>query len=697
VNSGALQLDMKSLKRFSQVIIASISSLVSAPLGFTQIYTSGDWTYTLNASNEATIAAYNGASSSVSIPSNIDGFPVTTLRNSDWVSIFGPANTNIVSVTIPDSVTTIGTFAFYECRGLTSVSIPNSVTNIGEYAFKDCSGLTDIVLPNAITELKWWVLAGCTGLSTLTIPESVTSISSYALAYCTGLTNLILGRNVVSIGYAALEACTGLTTLIIPSSVTSLGAHVFNGCTNLGSIYFLGNAPSADAAVFSWLPVGTAYYASGSAGWSATFEGWPTQAYSLPTSDMDGDGVNYFRETADGTNPSDPTSSNPLSKGLVVYYPFRGNFDDASGNGNNLTNVDSSSVLSAGRFGETSGSLKLGNTIESVQPLGISGNQFFSFSIWVKTAAVDISTINIGFFGMGPSANAGDSVGLGAFPNYSNSLYVYGNNADLFAPTMNNNAFHQWSSVTYVYAGSIPNSKLYLNGVAIDFTNHPRSTDIRNMVSSKIEFGSGGLPFDTFISDFRMYNRALSESEVRQLFYTEAFSDTQKQFVAANPFVAGLYSASEYNANRTNGRIDVLTNPSAFNLFTQSDYESFGALQFSNGVSSVLTNPSFFNLFTQQDFDSNRATGQSDVINNPASYDLYTSESIMDLRMEGLMIPKTGGVASVTFQPQTTTNLATKPFTNNGAPITFDIPMSANHSFMRVEAKPFSTPVPPQP
>lgn len=183
-----------------------------------------------------------------------------------------------------------------------------------------------------------------------------------------------------------------------------------------------------------------------------------------------------------------------------------------------------------------------------------------------------------------------------------------------------------------------------------------------------------------------------------------AIADATAQAVSqvqSNPNDHNLYSADQYAANYNNGVVTgaalVTANPSSYNLYTQNNYESFGALQFSNGVSSVLTNPSFFNLFTQQDFDSNRAAGQSDVINNPASYNLYTSESIMDLRMEGLMIPKTGGVASVTFQPQTTTNLATKPFTNNGAPITFDIPMSANHSFMRVEAKPFSTPVPPQP
>ena len=72
---------------------------------------------------------------------------------------------------------------------------------------------------------------------------------------------------------------------------------------------------------------------------------------------------------------------------------------------------------------------------------------------------------------------------------------------------------------------------------------------------------------------------------------------------------------------------------------------------------------------------------------NPASYNLYTSNSIMDLRMGGAMVPSSNGVASVTIQPTTTTNLM-QPFTNNGAPITFEVPMPANRAFMRIEAKP---------
>lgn len=75
------------------------------------------------------------------------------------------------------------------------------------------------------------------------------------------------------------------------------------------------------------------------------------------------------------------------------------------------------------------------------------------------------------------------------------------------------------------------------------------------------------------------------------------------------------------------------------------------------------------------------------MINSPMSYGLYDSNSIMDLRMGGLMIQRQGTNAVVSFQPQTTTDL-TQPFTNNGTPITNTIPMPGTKSFIRINAKP---------
>lgn len=85
-----------------------------------------------------------------------------------------------VSITIPDSVTSIGNYAFCGCIGLTSVTIPDSVTRIGNYAFSGCTGLTSITIPDSVTSIGNGAFYKCTGLTSITIPDSVTSIGDDA-------------------------------------------------------------------------------------------------------------------------------------------------------------------------------------------------------------------------------------------------------------------------------------------------------------------------------------------------------------------------------------------------------------------------------------------------------------------------------------------------------------------------------------
>ena len=140
------------------------------------------------------------------------------------------------SITIPNSVTSIGNSVFYFCTGLTSVTIPNSVTSIGNGAFRDCTGLRSIEIPNSVTSIGRSAFYGCTGLRSIEIPNSVTSIGSYAFSGCTGLTSVTIPNSVTSIGEGAFSHCTGLTSVTIPNSVTSIGESAFSGCTGLTTI-----------------------------------------------------------------------------------------------------------------------------------------------------------------------------------------------------------------------------------------------------------------------------------------------------------------------------------------------------------------------------------------------------------------------------------------------------------------------------
>ena len=162
---------------------------------------------------------------------------------------------NITSITIPNSVTSIGYSAFADCTGLTSVTIPNSVTSIGDDAFADCTGLTSPVynahvfafmptsysgaytIPDGIKSIAGGAFFDCSGLTSVTIPNSVTSIGSYAFSRCTGLTSVTIPDSVTSIGYSAFSGCTGLTSVTIPNSVTSIRSSAFYGCSGLTAIY----------------------------------------------------------------------------------------------------------------------------------------------------------------------------------------------------------------------------------------------------------------------------------------------------------------------------------------------------------------------------------------------------------------------------------------------------------------------------
>ena len=151
--------------------------------------------------------------------------------------------TGLTELTLPNSVTSIGTGAFAYCRGLTKLTLPNSVTSIGTGAFAYCSGLTELTLPNSVTSIGESAFKGCSGLTELTLPNSVTSIGERAFEGCSGLTELILPNSVTSIGKYAFYDCSGMTELTLPNSVRSIGDYAFVDCSDLSKITSLAEIP----------------------------------------------------------------------------------------------------------------------------------------------------------------------------------------------------------------------------------------------------------------------------------------------------------------------------------------------------------------------------------------------------------------------------------------------------------------------
>jgi hypothetical protein len=191
----------------------------------------------------------------------------------------------LTSITIPSSVDSISSYAFGYCKGLTSVTIANSVTSIGDGAFEDCIGLTSITIPSHITSIGDGAFDYCSGLTTISadinnanysstdgvlfnknkttiiccpggkqaayaIPSSVTSIGDGAFEYCIGLTSITIPSSVTLIGNGAFAVCRGLTSITIPGSVTSIGNYAFSGCSGLTSITIPGSVTSIESEAF---------------------------------------------------------------------------------------------------------------------------------------------------------------------------------------------------------------------------------------------------------------------------------------------------------------------------------------------------------------------------------------------------------------------------------------------------------------
>ena len=193
---------------------------------------------------------------------------------------------SLTNITILESVTSIESWAFDGCSSLTSITLPDSVTSIGHGAFDGCSSLTSInvsdnnknyssidgvlfnkdkpkiikypegkesknyKIPNNVTSISDSAFSGCSSLTSITLPDVVTSISDSAFYGCSSLTSITLPDSVTSIGISAFSGCSSLTSITLPDSVTSIGICAFYGCSSLTSITLPDSVTSIGSSAF---------------------------------------------------------------------------------------------------------------------------------------------------------------------------------------------------------------------------------------------------------------------------------------------------------------------------------------------------------------------------------------------------------------------------------------------------------------
>ena len=582
---------------------------------------------------------------------------------------------SLTSITIPESVSSIGYGTFNKCSSLTSITIPVNVTSIGDHAFDYCSGLTSItvaannpvydsrngcnaiietasnsliagcmstVIPQSVTSIGEYAFLGCTGLTSITIPESITSIDEGALWACSGLTSITVATNnpvfdsrngcnaiietasntlvvgcknteipqsVTCIGNGAFYSNRGLTSIMIPESITTIGEFAFFYCSNLTSITIPENATSIGEAAFFGCPRLTSvtsyikepfaidggvfldihpscilYVPAGTKVLYEQTEGWQGHFAEI-------------REIGDEPIPAD---------GLVAYYPFNGNANDMSGHGNNGTPMENV-VLTTGLHGDSNGAYQFGG-YDNPGHIHIPNSESLQFSNAATISAyVKVSSLS-GMDGWGSKVETGSMQCIWAKSHDRNgsAMFLSIRDQGLFVNVLPNTEWetfgneagnhelagdylNKWINIVCVY-GDNGRNRLYINGELIAETETtPDFTKMNGQDLYLGKYSDSWYPLNGILDEVCIYNRALSFDEIQEMAkYAEAPEvDTNIAFADAN---VKAICVSNWDTNG-DGELSYDEAAAVTDLRTvfkaNKEITSFDELQYFTGLSSI--------------------------------------------------------------------------------------------------------------
>ena len=253
----------------------------------------GDFTYVVLADDTAKITGYSGTDTEVVIPGTVDGYTVTELG-----AVFN-GNAAVTSVTIPDTVTSIGDYAFYKCYQLSVVELPPALLTIGENAFGYCYKLPNLTIPGTVTFIGTYAFNNCDSFTEITVPDSVVSMGYDVFSWSDSLTNVTLPSGMTSIPKYTFSACTAMKNYTVPDGITTIGDQAFY-YSGLRTVTIPKTVTKIENGAFIGTGLTDVYYAGTEEEWNAISIGssnaplnnavmhFATSSYIL--GDVDGDG-----------------------------------------------------------------------------------------------------------------------------------------------------------------------------------------------------------------------------------------------------------------------------------------------------------------------------------------------------------------------------------------------------------------------
>ena len=202
-------------------------------------------TYWIN-EKEAVVAAADSSLTEANIPSVVEfeGNQYPVIKINDKV-FFG--NANLIVVTLPESLTTLGGEAFRGCQSLKIVKIPSKVTAIPDHCFEGCSSLESVTIPDGVTTIGTDAFYKCKNLESVALPESLTTLGSRSFEFCKSLKTIKIPSGVTTIPFQCFNGCSLLESIAIPEGVTDIGNEAFSGC-NLNAL----TLPESLVKIGSW-------------------------------------------------------------------------------------------------------------------------------------------------------------------------------------------------------------------------------------------------------------------------------------------------------------------------------------------------------------------------------------------------------------------------------------------------------------